>query len=176
MAYRNTKFKFKGKIEFRPDLINKNNIVLRHKVLKLIVNEYYYFDPKYFSWDTKKRIIYSLDKNIVLQLNFQFVNVDINYLLWILSVMELDLLGILERGDSEKLIQLACSELSVNFRSIKRNLFGRISRLVNGKEVESWVVLLYSEEFVKEIKETYSKLSFRLTSKGFVSSKSLDSS
>jgi hypothetical protein len=114
----------------------------------LIFEDHFYFKPKFFRFDANYRIIYTLDKKAVLQLNFLTNRVvDIRYLYLILSAMQLNLLGITSRDITTDYITLVGKYLSLELDIKTKRKIAIFRRFLYGIEVESWLITLTDSEF-----------------------------
>lgn len=118
-------------------------------LIKEIIDKHYYFDPKFYNFDFKNRMLYTEDRRVQLQLNFNFVNINIKYLYFIVSVMELNLLEIIDLEKRNEVINIVAKylQLKMSFRS--RQKWGIFRKFVNGKEVKRITIILSDEEFEK---------------------------
>lgn len=137
--------------------------------MKRIIKQKYYFDPKYYNWDVNTRIIYSLDQRVGIQLNFNFTLIDSRYLFFILSLMQLEILGLISGNDKDKLISIVADYLSLKVSYSKKQRFAFFRRIVNGKEVERSILILTSEEYSKVVETWLVRTGFYLKDGKFVS-------
>lgn len=151
-----TDFEFGHELEFLESLEYDSDV--RLKYLLLILKENYYFDPKYYNFDTSDRIIYTLDSKIGIQLNFDFLSIDKRYLYLIMSVMQLNLLEILDNDSCDNYIEIIAAYLNLKVEYQYKQKFAFFQRLVNGKEVERKVLVLTSEEFNSSIVNRIAKM------------------
>jgi hypothetical protein len=156
---------FKGKLEFNPRFINRNEY--RIYLIRQIISEKYYFDPKYFDFDVKRRTLFTRDFRIELKLDFNFIIINQEYLFFILSVMQLNLLGIIERDRTEKLIEIIAKYLSIKISMNYKYKSVSLIRFVGGKEIDRIECTLRSEDFEKEILSQITKILIRWTPSGF---------
>jgi hypothetical protein len=113
----------------------------------------FYFNPKFYNWNTNFRIVFSPKFNITLKLNFDFSKLNVEYLFFILSVLQLNVLGIItDDATDDYLSHFVGSYMSLSYRRVKKSFTQRLIRKVNGKVVEEVMVELTSEEFEREIK------------------------
>lgn len=84
------------------------------------------------------------------------------YLYLILSVMQLNLLDILPRNKCERIIELIAQSISLKINFRYRRKFGFISKFINGRIVESTLMVLTDEEFDYEFSRIISKYKFRI--------------
>lgn len=132
------------------DIRYKTDLKVKFDVVSKIIINKCYFDPKYYKFDPVKRIIYSIDNSVLLHLNFNFVLVDLKYLYFIMSVMQLNVLGLLNDDDTKRHINVISEYLSLKMKIKFQKRFAKISRLVLGREIESITLELTDEEFMAE--------------------------
>jgi hypothetical protein len=107
----------------------------------------WYFDPKiYFKWNSKIGALINIDNSFSLNfgVNFDFSKYDIRHFYIMASVLELETRGFINKEDSLIFLGFACDQLSLRIEDIHRLKLNRMTRFVNGKEVER-VELLVSE-------------------------------
>lgn len=158
-------FKFGNQIDLDIELIQ--DPVYRLKLIKLIFKKYCYFNPKYFNFDVKTRMIYTLDQKISIQLNLNFMNIDQRYIFLILSVLQLNLLELVDNKDTEKTLELICEYINLKWKYVSRSRFAFFRKILNGVEVERWTLVLTDEEFTSEIEAQLIRSKIKLTEKGF---------
>jgi hypothetical protein len=161
----NKSFDFGLSIDIDPRIImnHRTNVVL----IDEIIQKHYYFDPKYYNFDFKNRILYSKDRLIELKLNFNFVNINKKYLYFILSVMELNLLGLIKESERNEVISIVAKylELKISYKYKKR--LNILRKFVNGREKERIVIILTSEEFSESTTSALIKLQLNQHARGY---------
>lgn len=157
--------KFGNQIDLDIELIQ--DPVYRLKLIKLIFKKYHYFNPKYFNFDVKTRMIYTLDQKISIQLNLNFMNIDQRYIFLILSVLQLNLLELVNNKDTEKTLELICEYINLKWKYVSRSRFAFFRKFLNGVEVERWTLVLTDEEFTSEIEAQLMRSKIKFTEKGF---------
>lgn len=148
----------------------------KFKIIKLVFDKKYYFSPKYYNYDAKKRIIYTPDSLINIQLNLNLLNLDQRFIFLILSILQLNSLGLINSSKSNDAITLICDYCNLKFRYKYHKRFAILQRLVNGKEVERITLVLTDEQFLKEFESGLSRFKVSFDTKGFKTSKNIDSS
>lgn len=150
---------FGNPIQFDPSLLLEFSG--RFKIVNDIVRKKCFFDSKFYRFDSNSRIIYSPDSIVGLKLNFNFVSVDTRYLLFILSVMQLNVLKLITDENCHDLIELYASYLKLEFEYSKRRKFAYFSKFINGKEVERRVLILTDEEYSSSIRSELAHIKLR---------------
>lgn len=146
---------YKGSLTLIGDLIELDEY--RYKLLTDILVKGYYFDAKYYNFDFAKREIYTLDRSIVLRLNLNFMEINEEHLFFIMSVIQLDLLKILDRDETETILEIMSNYLSLKFEyKFKRNT-AIFTRILGGKVVEQCILVITDEEFNMSVWNTVSK-------------------
>jgi hypothetical protein len=153
------KFKFSGKIDFNPKFVYKPEYKIY--IIKKVLVEHYYFDPKYYNFDVSKRILYTIDRHILLKLNFNFILINEEYLYFILSVLQLNLLGIIENDRCSKYLEIISKLISAELRLKYEYRKASFIKFVRGKEIERIECELTSKEFDAEIRAQIARMNVR---------------
>lgn len=152
-------------INFDPSIKLTNEIKFR--LFFLVIKRKYYFSPDNLKFDFNKRIIYTIDNKISLKLNLNFLNIDIRYLYFIITLLQLRLFNILETQECDYIITLICEYLNIKYKYESMRRIAILKRFINGKEVESIYMILTDEKFTKEVENQLSLLKIKLTKDGF---------
>jgi hypothetical protein len=169
-----SKFKFGNSILFDPKI--DMDLDVRLKIVTDIIERKYFFDPKYYRFDIGSRIICTNDGTVGLMLNFNFILVDSRYLYYLLSILQLHVLGLLKKEEVDSLFSLTSQHLGVKWRYAKRKRFHIIKRLINNREVESIVIILVDEEFSVQFESSVDKWKTYYRTSGHKFDSKIDSS
>jgi hypothetical protein len=158
-------FKFGGELKISPSfqLDVSGKLELFFKVFK----KKYYLGPSFFLFDASKRIIYTQDKSIIMRMNFNFINIDHRYLYFIMTILQMRLLGVATNQQSEEYINLVAEYLSLKVKYKYSNRIVSITRSLFGVETEKVVLVLTSEQFNKEVENQIFRAHIKFDSKGF---------
>lgn len=113
------------------------------ELLVKILKKNCYFSPIYYKYDPDQRIISTLDNLISIKLDFNFILIDQRVLFYILSVLQLSVLGLIQ--DNVKLnniiekilaslklkIELMNTKSSTKWITITRSMFGKIDKTMH---------------------------------------------
>jgi hypothetical protein len=156
---------FKTPIEFNIELID--NREYRYRLLKLIFKKKYYLSPKFFKFDIDARTIFCPEFNFGIQLNFNFLTLDVRYLLFIMSIMQLKVLEILTPKEAEKAILIISESLGLKVEYTAKRRTAFFKRWINNKVHEEWIMVLTSEEFSLEVESMLARSRIEFNERGF---------
>jgi hypothetical protein len=113
------------------------------------LNKKYIFNPDYYFQDSNKRILYTIDRKIVLQfnLNFSQVNFDIYIIYYIMSVCQLMTLELISSSYMESVVEYICELINLRVKFMYNKRIHRIRKFINGDKVYDVTLVLTSEEF-----------------------------
>jgi hypothetical protein len=136
--------------------------------LEKVLVEKFYFNSDYYKIDIASRIVYTHDFSVAIKLNLDVLKIDKELIYFILSMMQLNLLDLVSRADTQSVIlELVSihSKLKAEFRSKKK--FAFFQRWLNGQELEKWILVLTDEEYSSDFETILTKLKIKRTGYGF---------
>jgi len=156
----------KFKIEIKPKVHIDVNIPRLYKgkdkkyqvmILNLVVNEYYYFNPKFYNWDTHYRILFTLDGLVKLYLNFDFTLINEAYLYYIMSIAQLYQIKLIDKELFEFILEILIEQLNLKIVHSFRYKKVMLSRFRYGVEVERLEIVLtdVNNEFTKQFSRNH---------------------
>lgn len=132
-------------ISFDPDILfNEEKL---KNTLELILKYKCYFKPEYYRIDVDNRRMMSVDGRIRIQLNFQFLSIDEKYLYFLMSILQLDLIGVLQDTETEEYLTIISKLLSLNCELKHRRKVAWLRILRRGFLIEERFLTLTDTEF-----------------------------
>jgi hypothetical protein len=150
---------FGDSIEFSPELNVDLNVKL--KIVERIIKRKYYFNPKYYKVNVIKRTICTIDDSITLKLNFNFLLIDVRYLYYMISLIQLYLLKLINKDERDRLLSIVVESLKLKMKYKYGRRIALFSRIENGIETERITLELTSTEFTKEFEHQLTKLDLK---------------
>lgn len=121
-----------------------------------------YFSPKYFKINAVDRTIYTNDKSIVLKLNADLTQLNYKQIYFIMSVLQLNILNLLSKRNTEAVLQTVCAYLSLKMelKFKEKTKIAILQHFRNGVEVERISLTLTDAEFESNVNSRIAFLAF----------------